>query len=394
MIFEIIGIGNKKYEPAKQLLDLIQKHHVFSGGQRHYELVKHLLPANHQWVFIKARVENLFESYQHTNETIVIFASGDPFFYGIANTLQTKYPGIPIHTYPYFNAIQLLAQRANINSNQLQTVSVHGRSWQALDEIIIKQAPLIGVLTDAEKSPSAIAGRLLNYGYNNYTIWTGENLESADEQVRQMDLADTGQHIFHPLNCVILQKKAHRNIFFGVPDDLFEGLKGRPNMITKMPIRLCSLHALALESKTVLWDIGFCTGSLSIEAKLRFPHLDIHAFEKRAECMQIMENNQRKLGAFGINAWQGDIFEYDFTHFNKPDAVFIGGHGGRLNELIRKIDQYVVAGTTIVMNAVKQGSVEEFIAAIQMLNWKMDEPLKLKVNSYNEITILKAIKES
>ena len=90
MIFQVIGIGNKKYEPAKQLFDLIQKHHVFSGGQRHYELVKHLLPADHQWIFIKARIDNLFENYQDTNESIMVFASGDPLFYGIANTLNRK----------------------------------------------------------------------------------------------------------------------------------------------------------------------------------------------------------------------------------------------------------------------------------------------------------------
>jgi precorrin-6Y C5,15-methyltransferase (decarboxylating) len=394
MFFQVIGIGNKKYEPAKQLFDLIQKHHVFSGGQRHYELVKHLLPADHQWILIKGRIDTLFEDYHDTNETIVVFASGDPLFYGIANTLQAKYSDVQLHVYPYFNAIQLLAQRINININQLQTVSVHGRPWQALDEILIKQAPLIGVLTDSEKSPSAIADRMLNYGYDNYAIWIGENLEADDEQIKQMDLAEAVQHVCHPLNCIILQKKAHRDIPFGVPDDLFEGLEGRPNMITKMPVRLYSLHALALESKTVLWDIGFCTGSLSIEAKLRFPHLDIHAFEKRQECIQIMENNQRKLGAPGIKAYQGDIFEYNFAPFTKPDAVFIGGHSGRLNQLIHKIDQYVTTGTVIVMNAVQMDSVEEFISTTQTLNWKMDEPLKLKVNSHNEITILKAIKES
>jgi len=393
MIFQVIGIANKKYEPAKQLFDLIQKHHVFSGGQRHYELVKHLLPADHQWIFIKARIDNLFENYQDTNESIVVFASGDPLFYGIANTLNTKYPGIQIHVYPYFNAIQLLAQRANINSNLLQTVSVHGRSWHALDEIIIKQAPLIGVLTDAGKSPSAIAERMQTYGYDNYSIWIGENLESDDEQIRQMELAEAREHVSHSLNCVILQKKEHRNIPFGVPDDLFEGLEGRPNMITKMPVRLCSLHALALESKAVLWDIGFCTGSLSIEAKLRFPHLDIHAFEKRPECMQIMENNQRKLGALGIKAYEGDIFEFDFTKITTPDAIFIGGHGGRLSELILKIDRYINSGTVVVMNAVQEDSIEEFTATIQTLNWELEEPLKLKVNSHNEITILKAIKK-
>jgi len=392
MVFEVIGIGNKKFEPAKQQLELIQKHYVFSGGHRHFELVKHLLPDEHQWLLIKAPLESLFENYQNTDETILVFASGDPLFYGISNTLQTKYPDAQVNTYPYFNAIQLLIHRININSNQLKTISVHGRSWQALDEVLIQQESLIGVLTDAEKSPPAIAKRLLDYGYDNYSICIGEVLEGEHEQVRQMDLQDAIHQTFHPLNCVILQKKTHRNISFGIEDDLFEGLDGRPNMITKMPVRLCSLHALALQSRAILWDIGFCTGSLSIEAKLRFPQLEIHAFEKRTECMQLIANNQRKFGVPGINAYRGDIFKFDFTLISKPDAVFIGGHGGRLNELMHKIDQYISTGGIIVMNAVQQNSIDEFIATATALNWKLIEPLKLKVNSHNEIAILKAIK--
>ena len=394
MIFQIVGIGNRKFEPAIHLLDIIQKHHVFTGGRRHYDLVKHLLPVGHLWIFIKSPLENLFESYNRAGQSIVVFASGDPLFYGMANTLHAKYPEAKIYTYPYFNAIQLLVHRANISSNELQTVSVHGRSWKELDVALIKQELIIGVLTDQDKSPAAIAKRLLAYGYNNYSVWVGEDLEGNNEKVRLMQLAEAGQQTFHPLNCVILQKKAHRNIPFGISDSLFEGLEGRPNMITKMPVRLCSLHALELESKSVLWDLGFCTGSLSIEAKLRFPHLEIHAIEKRAECIQIMKNNQRTLGAPGINAYSADMFEFDLAKISRPQAVFIGGHGGMLNELIHKVNHYISAGGVIVMNAVQTDSINDFVAASETVNWRLEEPLKLKVNSHNEITILKAIKES
>ena len=393
MIFKVIGIGNRKFEPGEKLLGIINQHQVFSGGERHYELVKHLLQIQHTWITIKGSLEKIFESYYQSNQSIVVFASGDPLFYGMANTLRAKFPDAQINTYPYFNSIQLLAHRTNIVSNQLHTVSAHGRLWTALDEVIIKQEPLIGVLTDQEKSPSAIAKRLLYYGYINYTMWVGEDLEGENEQVRNLTLEEAQHEIFHSLNCVILQKKTNRNIPFGIDDALFEGLDGRPNMITKMPVRLCSLHVLELGSKSVLWDLGFCTGSLSIEAKLRFPHLEIHAIEKREECMQIMENNQRAFGTPGINVYSADLFEFDFASITKPQAVFIGGHGGRLYELIMKINAFIEPGGTIVINAVQAESVEEFINAAKMVSWKLEEPLKLKVNSHNEITILKAIKE-
>ncbi|WP_158798337.1 precorrin-6y C5,15-methyltransferase (decarboxylating) subunit CbiE [Pedobacter sp. L105] len=394
MIFHVIGIGNKEPDFPEQLMSLIQRHQLFSGGQRHYDLVRHLLPDTHRWIGIKSPMDHLFELYQQANQPIVVFASGDPLFYGMANTLRTKYPEAEIHTYPYFSSIQLLAHRASISNNLLRTVSVHGRTWAALDEVVIRQEPLIGVLTDVEKSPSAIAKRLLNYGYTNYSIWIGEDLEGEHEQVRHFSLEEAVKENFHSLNCVILQKEIHRDIPFGIEDTAFEGLEGRPNMITKMPVRLCSLHALDLGSKTVLWDIGFCTGSLSIEAKLRFPGLAIHAFEKRKECLEIIENNRFKHGTPGINVYMGDIFETNFTQISQPQAVFIGGHGGRLNELLQKVNSCLIAGAVIVMNAVQEDSITDFIAFSGQVNWKLEQPLKLRVDQHNEITILKAIKET
>ena len=70
----------------------------------------------------------------------------------------------------------------------------------------------------------------------------------------------------------------------GHGDEEFTLLDHRERMITKMPIRLLSLQALDLPLRHTLWDIGFCTGSVSIEAKLQFPHLHIEAFEIRQEC--------------------------------------------------------------------------------------------------------------
>ena len=78
-------------------------------------------------------------------------------------------------------------------------------------------------------------------------------------------------------------------------------------MITKMPIRLLTLQALDLPKRRVFWDIGFCTGSISIEARLQFPHLQIEAFEIRPECEAIIHENARRFGAPGINVHMGDF---------------------------------------------------------------------------------------
>lgn len=394
MIFEVIGIGNRSPRFSADLLELIAGHQIFSGGERHYELVKQLLPAGYSWIPVRSPLEKLYRAYSSADLPVVVFASGDPLFYGIANTLQQQFPGADIRCYPYFSSIQLLAHRARLNMNQLQSVSVHGRSWKGLDQLLISQAALIGVLTDQEKSPAAIASRLLRYGIRNYRLWVGEDLEGSKEQVRELTPELAANLTFYPLNCLILERTERRQLSFGLPDGAFHGLEGRPGMITKMPVRLCTLHHLDLAEKKVLWDLGFCTGSLSIEAMLHFPHLEVHAFEKRAVCETIIAENQRKFGVPGISVHMGDFYSLDFSTLPCPDAVFIGGHGGRLPELLALIDQVISLGATIVINTVREESALVFRYFCGRMGWNLQDPLKLKVDSHHEITILKATKEN
>lgn len=46
------------------------------------------------------------------------------------------------------------------------------------------------------------------------------------------------------------------------------------------------------------------------------------------------------------------------------------------------------------MNAVQERSASCFEATARALGWKTEEPLKLKVNAHNDISIVKAVKET
>lgn len=393
MNYILIGISdNPKFVFSDETQLLLQSHQVFSGGKRHYEIVKKQLPENHQWITISGEMNTLFDTYKQQNQTVIVFASGDPLFYGFANTIQKFHPEATIKTIPYFNSIQLLCHKANISYSNIVYTSIHGRSWKELDRSLIQQSNLIGVLTDANKTPKAIAKRLLNYGYGNYQIIVGESLEGENEKINNLTLSEATQREFQPLNCVLLIKTEAKPKTFGIADNDFEGLPNRPNMITKMPIRLVSLSQLDLHNRKTLWDIGFCTGSISVEAQLQFPHLEVLAFEIRPECESILENNARKFGALGIQAVMGDFFLQNLAEIKQPDTVFIGGHGNRLKELISKIDSYLLPKGRIVINAVKQESKTEFIQSIQQLDYELLLPTTIKIDQHNEVIILTAQK--
>ncbi|MBQ9649987.1 MAG: precorrin-6y C5,15-methyltransferase (decarboxylating) subunit CbiE [Prevotella sp.] len=408
--FIVIGITDnpKPYFPP-EVMDIIRNGKVFSGGKRHHEIVAPLLPADAEWIDITAPLDAVFNNYQLSSvrsalplgsskncQFIIIFASGDPLFFGFANTIRRKMPEAEVVLYPAFNSLQMLAHRLVMPYHDMRIVSLTGRPWPEFDKALIEQAVKIGVLTDREHTPAAIAQRMMDYGYTSYKMSVGEHLGNPTlERVSTLSLEEAAQRDFDYPNCVILHSWSKRQSRFGIPDSEFTLLDGREKMITKMPIRLLTLQALDLPRRHVFWDIGFCTGSVSIEARLQFPHLQIHAFEIRPECEAIIHENARRFGAPGINVHIGDFLSTPLPlGEGVPDAIFIGGHGGHLKEIMAKALRYLAPDGCIVFNSVSSPKVHTdshqlWDEACTALGLQQEPPLRIQLNEYNPIEILK-----
>ena len=412
--FIIIGITD---HPAPwfppEVLDVIRHGKIFSGGKRHHEIVASLLPEGAEWIDITVPLDAVFGNYQlaivnYPLMPIIVFASGDPLFFGFANTIKRKMPDAEIQVYPTFNSLQLLAHRLVMPYHDMRVVSLTGRPWPEFDRALIERAGKIGILTDKEHTPAAIAQRMLEYGYRDYIMHIGEHLGNPQqEKVSTLTLEEASQREFTIPNCVILCKKtAEHTRAFGIPDASFALLDGREKMITKMPIRLLALQALDLPHRHVLWDIGACTGSVSIEARLLFPHLQIEAFEIRPECEAIIQENARRFGAPGINIHIGDFLEATtpatipaVSPAGPPDAVFIGGHGGHLKEIMQKVLTVLTDDGIIVFNSVTSPHVPTnsrvlWDEACRDLGLQQGNPLHIQLNDYNPIEILTAFKSN
>ena len=403
MKFVVIGITDNPtpwFPP--EVMEVIKNGKVFSGGKRHHEIMSPFLPADAQWIDITVPLDTVFNNYQLSIvncQLIIVFASGDPLFFGFANTIKRKMPEAEIALYPTFNSLQMLAHRLVMPYHDMRIVSLTGRPWPEFDRALIERAEKIGILTDKEHTPAAIAQRTLEYGYRDYTMYVGEHLGNPSlERVTTLTLEEATLRDFNYPNCVILHKRdGSFCVNFGIPDSDFTLLDGREKMITKMPIRLLTLQALDLPKRKVFWDIGFCTGSISIEARLQFPHLHIEAFEIRPECEAIIQENARKFGAPGINIHIGDFLETDITTLPRPDAVFIGGHGGALKGIIKRVLTVLTNDGVIVFNSVVAPKVtidsqKLWNNASMELGLHQQPPLHIQLNDNHPITILKCSK--
>ncbi|WP_294140436.1 precorrin-6y C5,15-methyltransferase (decarboxylating) subunit CbiE [uncultured Sanguibacteroides sp.] len=394
MKFIVIGLDdNKEPDFNEHIRSLINSHSVFSGGKRHHDLVKNLLPPDYTWIDITVPLDNVFRQYTLWGE-MVVFASGDPLFFGFATTIQKRLPQAKIILYPYFNSLQILSHRLLLPYHDMHTVSLTGRPWHEFDRALIEGKRKIGILTDREKTPPTIAQRMLEFGYDNYQMTVGELLGNSQERIRTFSLPEVNKQEFQFPNCIILEQTYPRERPFGIPEEEFHLLNGRSKMITKMPIRLLSLSMLDLRSRQHLWDIGFCTGSVSIEAKLQFPHLHITAFEQREEGKELIYANSQKFGTPGIDTIIGDFTTTDLTGISYPDAVFIGGHGGKMHDILHILSEKIVPESPVVFNSVSEESERLFIAAAEQYGFTITGRHRIAVDQYNPIEIIQATKNS
>ena len=86
--FYIIGISDDRNQfLSPEIRNLVSQGKVFSGGKRHHELVHAYLPEDAVWIDITVPLDAVFSRYEEHPE-IIVFASGDPLFFGFANTVM------------------------------------------------------------------------------------------------------------------------------------------------------------------------------------------------------------------------------------------------------------------------------------------------------------------
>ena len=82
--FTVIGLSDSHQQWfSPEVRNIISQGHIFSGGKRHHEIVKELLPAGYLWIDIVVPLDKVWAEYAKY-ESILVFASGDPLFYGFA----------------------------------------------------------------------------------------------------------------------------------------------------------------------------------------------------------------------------------------------------------------------------------------------------------------------
>lgn len=361
----VIGIGDDGTAGLfPQALEAARHADLLVGGERHLAFFPDLdtgkLP-------IKTSVQAVIEEIRQqlaAGRSIAVLASGDPLFYGIGGLLAKKLGADGVRIIPHFSSVQLAFSRMKESSQDAYIDSVHGRPMKGLAQRLDGKAK-IALLTDHDNTPAKVADYLLSYGMDEYEAFVAERLGSVDERCRWFSLSELARTECDPLNVLILRRKPgscppHWGI--GIDDDQFTQRKPDKGLITKKEVRVLSLAELNLRPDSIVWDIGTATGSVAIEAA-RIARLgQVYAVEKNEPDLENAHANAKKfrtdITIVHAKAPQG------LEQFPDPDAVFIGGSGGELPELVRLCRERLRPQGRLVLNAV---TIENLYEAMQVM---------------------------
>ncbi len=120
-------------------------------------------------------------------------------------------------------------------------------------------------------------------------------------------------------------------------------------LITKRDIRIISLERLRLQEADVVWDIGAGSGAMSVEIAETVWRGKVFAVEKDEDCLACIRENSTRYGAMNLQILAGQAPEI-LMGLPAPSAVFIGGSGGNLLDILNHVKSAADLGCRIVAN--------------------------------------------
>jgi precorrin-6Y C5,15-methyltransferase (decarboxylating) len=340
---KVIGIGDNRDSLLPLYRQWIEESELLVGGERHLSFFPNY---QGETLPIKGGLSALVTRIAEAKKKTVVLASGDPLFYGIGSYLAKK---LPVEIYPNLSSIQQAFAKMQESWQDCTFLSVHGRSMKGLVQKIDGRDKVC-LLTDEENNPAVIANYLLSFGVTEYRAFVAENLGGERERTRWLTLEEMADEEYAPLNLVVLKRCAEAPHWpLGIADEEFSQRKPDKGLITKKEVRVLSLAAMGLKSDSVVWDIGTCTGSMAIEAARICRDGAVFAIEKNEADLENCRENMRKFRTdFTVVHGRAPVGLEDFAD---PDAVFIGGSGGEMKELLHICCTRLKPGGRIVLNA-------------------------------------------
>ncbi|GAA5508352.1 precorrin-6y C5,15-methyltransferase (decarboxylating) subunit CbiE [Novipirellula caenicola] len=352
----IVGIGDDGLDGLTgQARNLIDQATVLVGPT---QLLEKVPASDAKRIVVGSNLEQLQQSIRDLgDQPAVVLAGGDPLFYGIARYLTETFGKDRFDVVPHVSSMQLAFARVKESWDDAYLTNL---ATQSLDRVVdnIRTAERVGIFTTEDISPSVVAEALLDRRIDYFTAYVCEDLGTPDETVTQGDLTSIRGQSFGVMNVMVLVRKsgaadrpsgsANRRLF-GNPDDLFLQSRPKRGLLTPAEVRCIALSELDLTPQSTVWDVGAGCGSLAIEAASIATQGKVYAIEMDAEDYGLMIENAKMFDVPSLIPVHGQAPEA-WKDLPDPDAIFVGGTGRVVPDLVSAAVPRLAQGGRIVVN--------------------------------------------
>jgi len=375
-IIQIIGIGDDGLDGlTANARRLIEQADLLLGDEPTLALVKGL--TNKRAAIgndLSAAVARITAA---EGQRLVVLASGDPLFYGMARYLCDKLGKDRFQVIPHVSSMQLAFARVKESWEEAVLTNLANHDLESvLDKIRV--ADKVGLFTSEAYPPQAVARALLDLRIDYFSAYVCENLGSPDERVTHGELSEIALDEFSPLNVMILVRKpdlpdrpsdaaGHR--LFGNSDAAFLQSRPKHGLLTPAEVRVIALAQMDLGPTSIVWDIGAGSGSVSIEAAQIAAGGMVYAIEMDPEDHQLISANAARFGVKNLTPVLGRAPDA-WTGLPDPDCVFVGGSGREISRLVELAYGRLRSGGRLVANV---GSIENLSAVHETLHHYTDD---------------------
>ncbi len=298
--------------------------------------------------------------------SVAVLATGDPLCHGIGSSLIDRLPGLPVAVLPAPSTLQIACARFGMAWQEVTIASCHSQDagewtvgatpdhglYAVLRAIALHRR--VFVFTSPANDPARLARALLTAGHGDALhLSVASRLLLPDETLHPRLSAATAatMHFAEPSVVLVERDELPAGPAFGREDDEYLQRTPASGLITKLEARAVSLAKLRLTAAATVWDIGAGSGAVGLECARLAPHGHVWAIEKNAADAAIARANAARLRTGNYTLIEGRA-PAGLAGWPDPDAVFIGGSGGELGELIHLILGRLRPGGRLVMNFV------------------------------------------
>ena len=332
----VVGTGTGAPVP----LEAVAGAELVVGGRRHLDAVR--LPETAERIVLGplAPALDAMEEYVGKDRRVVVLASGDPGFFGIVRALSERFGAERLDVRPGVSSVATAFARLGLTWDDAVVVSAHGRDPRTAVNVC-RAHPKVAVLTGPGAGPAELGAALARTAPGRVLV-VASALGSDEEGLQRVSPAEAAGRDWGTAVSVVLSLDETRALGpvrtlagaavrpsgWALDEDAFAH---RDSMITKFEVRALALARLGPRPGDLVWDVGSGSGSVAVEcARLGAA---VSAVEKAPDGVERIHANA---GAHGVDVHVVHGTAPDaLDQLDDPDAVFVGGGGRELPDIVR-----------------------------------------------------------